>query len=192
MRVRCSALVRACALAGAVGLTAVAASRAQQAPPLREPDVFYMPTPDRVVDAMLSVAGVTANDVVYDLGSGDGRIPITAARVYGARGVGIDIDPARIAEANQNARAAGVADKVRFRNEDLFEADISEATVVTLFLKPSLNIKLLPKLNKELKPGTRVVSHRWEMKDVAGREYLPKQKLLVEGSAIYFWTIPIE
>ena len=106
-------------------------------------------------------------------GSGDGRIPMTAAKVYGARGVGIDIDPERIREANANAQAAGVSGRVTFLTQDLFTTDISEATVVTLFLTPSLNIKLLPKLNKELRPGTRVVSHRWEMKDVAGREYKP-------------------
>jgi SAM-dependent methyltransferase len=154
-------------------------------------DVFYMPTPQTVVDAMLKMARVTADDVIYDLGSGDGRIPITAARLYGARGVGIDIDPVRTTEGKANALAAGVADRVQFRTEDLFEADIHEATVVTLFLTPSLNIKLLPKLNRELKPGTRIVSHRWEMKDVAGYEYQPAQKQLVDGSNVYVWTIPI-
>jgi SAM-dependent methyltransferase len=157
-----------------------------------KPDVIYMPTPERVVDAMLEMARVTAADVVYDLGSGDGRIPIAAARTYGARGVGIDIDPERIAEANQNARTAGVTRTVKFLQQDLFTADISEATVVTLFLTPSLNIKLLPKLNRELGPGTRIVSHRWEMKDVAGYEYLPDEKRLVEGSNVYLWTIPIQ
>ena len=178
------------ACAAVVGATAsVATQRAQES---REPDVFYMPTPQRVVDAMLKIAGVTSSDVVYDLGSGDGRIPITAAKVYGARGVGIDIDPERISEANANARAAGLTGKVQFLREDLFKADISAATVVTLFLKPSLNTALLPKLNKELKPGTRVVSHRWEMKDLAGREFLPKEKLLVDGSNVYLWTIPIQ
>jgi precorrin-6B methylase 2 len=177
--------------AALVGATASAATRPAQVE-RRKPDVIYMPTPQTVVEAMLKVAGVTSSDVVYDLGSGDGRIPITAAKVYGARGVGIDIDPERISEANANARTAGVTDKVRFLNEDLFKADISAATVVTLFLTPSLNISLLPKLNRELKPGTRIVSHRWEMKDVAGREYLPLQKLLVDGSNVYLWTIPIQ
>ena len=157
----------------------------------RKPDVIYMPTPERVVEAMLRIAKVTASDVVYDLGSGDGRIPITAARVYGARGVGIDIDPALIAEANRNAREAGVTDRVTFRNEDLFTADIRDATVVTLFLTPSLNIALLPKLNRELRPGTRIVSHRWEMKDMGGHEYLPLEKQLVEGSNVYLWRIPL-
>jgi tRNA A58 N-methylase Trm61 len=158
----------------------------------RKPDVIFMPTPDPIVEAMLKMAGVTAGDVVYDLGSGDGRIPIAAAKIFGARGVGIDIDPERTAEAKANARAAGVSNNVTFLTADLFESDIGEATVVTLFLTPSLNITLLPKLNRELKPGTRVVSHRWEMKDVAGREYLPDQKALVQGSNVYLWTIPID
>jgi SAM-dependent methyltransferase len=166
--------------------------RAAQTPATTGPDVFYMPTPQGVVDVMLKLAEVTSRDVVYDLGSGDGRIPITAAKVYGARGVGIDIDPALIQEATANARAAGVAGRVTFLKQDLFTADISEATVVTLFLKPSLNTKLLPKLNRELKPGTRVVSHRWEMKDALGREFQPVHKLLVEGSNVYVWTIPIQ
>lgn len=156
-----------------------------------KPDVFYMPTPQAVVDAMLKMARVSSADVVYDLGSGDGRIPITAARMFGARGVGIDIDPERTAEARANAKQAGVSDKVEFVTADLFETDISQATVVTLFLTPSLNIRLLPKLNRELRPGTRVVSHRWEMKDVAGYEYIPSQKQLVDGSNVYVWTIPI-
>ena len=114
---------------------------------LRSPDVIFVPTPQEVVDAMLKLAKVGANDVVYDLGSGDGRIPITAAKTYGARGVGIDIDPQRIKEATENLKAAGVGDKVRFLNQDLFTTNISEATVVTLYLLPSLNLKLMPKLN---------------------------------------------
>src|ERR1044071_8265229 len=131
---------------------------AQQAPaPTRTPDVIFVPTPQEVVDAMLKVAKVTKNDVVYDLGSGDGRIPITAAKTYGARGVGIDIDPQRIKEANENLKNAGVGDRVKFLNQDLFTTDISEATVVTLYLLPSLNLKLLPILNQQLKPGTRIV-----------------------------------
>jgi SAM-dependent methyltransferase len=156
-------------------------------------DVIYVPTRQAVVDGMLKAAKVTAKDVVYDLGSGDGRIPITAAKAYGARGVGIDIDPQRIAEANANAKEAGVTDKVKFLNQDLFTTDISEATVVTLYLLPSLNIKLLPKLNKELKPGTRIVSHQFEMREqeAGGYEYQPEQKLTIDGSPVYVWTIPI-
>jgi cyclopropane fatty-acyl-phospholipid synthase-like methyltransferase len=157
-----------------------------------KPDVFYVPTPQVIVDALLKMANVTSADVVYDLGSGDGRIPVTAARVYGARAVGIDIDPQRIREANENARVAGVTDRVQFITGDLFTADIGEATVVTLYLTPSLNTRLLPKLNKELKPGTRVVSHRFEMRNALGMEYPPAQKLLVDGNNIYLWTTPIE
>jgi len=160
--------------------------------PARKPDVFYAPTPQEVVDAMLTAVKVTSRDVIYDLGSGDGRIPITAARVYGASGVGIDIDPALVKEATANAKKAGVADKVRFLVQDLFETDIRPATVVSLYLTPFLNFKLLPKLNKELRAGTRVVSHQWEMKDPADQyEYLPEQKLVVGNSFIYVWTIPI-
>ena len=136
---------------------------------------------------MLKLAKVTKNDVVYDLGSGDGRIPITAAKTYGARAVGIDIDPMRIKEANENLKAAGVGDRVKFLNQDLFTANISEATVVTLYLLPTLNLKLLPKLNKELKPGTRVVSHAFDF----GEKAPAIEKMNVNGRTIYLWTIPI-
>lgn len=153
--------------------------------PARKPDVFYVPTPQTVVDAMLRMAQVTDKDVVYDLGCGDGRIPITAAVKYGARGVGIDIDPTRIEEANENAKAAGVTGKVRFVTQDLFESDVSDATVVTLYLLPSLNEKLMPKLKKELKPGTRIVSHAFDM----GASWPPERTEQVEGKTIYFWTI---
>lgn len=160
--------------------------------PARKPDVFYAPTPQEVVDGMLEAVKITSSDVIYDLGSGDGRIPITAARVYGARGVGIELDPALVKEATANAKKAGVADKVRFLVQDLFKTDIRAATVVSLYLTPFLNFKLLPKLNNELKPGTRVVSHQWEMKDPTDHyEYLPEQKLVVGNSFIYVWTIPI-
>jgi predicted RNA methylase len=160
---------------------------AQQPAQLRSPDVIFVPTPQEVVDAMLKLAKVGPNDVVYDLGSGDGRIPITAAKTYGARGVGIDIDPQRIREATENLKTAGVGDKVKFLNQDLFTTPIGEATVVTLYLLPSLNLKLLPKLNAELKPGTRVVSHAFDMGDIK-----PQQTLNVNGRTIYFWTIPIK
>jgi predicted RNA methylase len=163
----------------------VVPSSAQQAP-LRSPDVIFVPTPQEVVDAMLKLAKVTKNDVVYDLGSGDGRIPITAAKTYGARGVGIDIDPQRIKEATENLKNAGVGDRVKFLNQDLFTTDISEATVVTLYLLPSLNLKLMPKLNKELKPGTRIVSHAFDMGDAK-----PIETLNVNGRTVYFWTTPI-
>jgi precorrin-6B methylase 2 len=153
--------------------------------PTRTPDVIFVPTPEEVVDAMLNVAKVTKNDVVYDLGCGDGRIVIAAAQKYGARGVGIDLDPQRIEEANANAAKAGVTDRVKFIQGDLFTADISPATVVTLYLLPSLNVKLMPKLMKDLKPGTRIVSHAFDMGD-----WKPEQTLEVDGRRVYFWTIP--
>ena len=162
-------------------------SSAQAPAPLRSPDVIFVPTPQEVVDAMLKLAKVSANDVVYDLGSGDGRIPITAARTYGARGVGIDIDPQRIKEATENLKTSGMGDKVRFLNQDLFTTSISEATVVTLYLLPSLNLKVMPKLNAELKPGTRVVSHAFDMGDIK-----PQQTQNVNGRTIYLWTVPIK
>ena len=161
-----------------------AAAAPAQAPKLREPDVIYVPTPQNVVEAMLKMANVTAKDVVYDLGSGDGRIPITAAQKYGARGLGIDINPERIKEANANLAKANVGDKVRFLNQDLFETDLSPATVITLYLLPSLNQKLIPKL-KALKPGTRIVSHSFDM----GTEWPPEKTEDVEGRMIYYWTI---
>ena len=151
---------------------------------LRDPDVIYVPTPQNVVDAMLKMANVTAKDVVYDLGSGDGRIPITAAEKYGASGVGIDINPERIKEANANLAKSKAGDKVRFLNQDLFETDLSPATVITLYLLPSLNQKLIPKL-KQLKPGTRIVSHSFDM----GTDWPPEKTEDVQGRMIYYWTI---
>ncbi len=157
-----------------------------QSKPLRSPDVIYVPTPPEVVDAMLKVAKVRQGDVLYDLGSGDGRIPITAAQKFNvARATGIEINPERIQEAEQNLKTSGVSDRVRFRNEDLFEANFSDATVITLYLLPALNVKLLPKLLKELKPGTRIVSHAFAMGD-----WRPEQTLDIGGRAVYFWTIP--
>jgi predicted O-methyltransferase YrrM len=168
----------------------VAESTSQEQPSagrqLRSPDVVYVPTPYEAVDAMLKVAKVGKNDVVYDLGSGDGRIAIMAVQKYNAaRAVGIDINPERIREAEANLKTAGVGDRVRFLNEDLFEANISEATVVTLYLLPSLNLKLLPKLLAELKPGTRIVSHSFDM-----GSWKPQQTVKAAGSTVYFWTIP--
>lgn len=130
--------------------------------PERQPDVIFVPTPTEVVDAMLVLAGVRDGDVLYDLGSGDGRIPIAAAKKFKLRAVGIDIDPQRIREANANARSNGVTSEVTFRNEDLFKSNFSDATVVTLYLLPSLNEKLMPKL-KQLRPGTRIASHAFLM-----------------------------
>lgn len=148
-------------------------------------DVPYVPTPQNVVDEMLKMAAVTKNDVVYDLGCGDGRIVITAAKQYGARGVGVDIDPERIKESNENARKAGVTDRVKFVQGDLFNVDLKDATVVTLYLLPEINLKLRPKLFKELKPGTRVVSHAFDMDD-----WRPERTVRVDGRTIFYWTIP--
>jgi len=162
----------------------VVPAAAQQAGRLRDPDVIYVPTPQEVVDAMLTLANVTATDVVYDLGSGDGRIPITAAQKFGAKAVGIDINPERIKEANENLAKTNVGNKVKFLNQDLFETDLSEATVITLYLLPSLNQKLMPTL-KQLKPGTRIVSHSFDM----GTEWPPEKTQDVNGRTIYYWTI---
>jgi SAM-dependent methyltransferase len=138
---------------------------AQSAKPARTPDVPYVPTTEKAVEEMLKLAGVKKNDIVYDLGCGDGRIVVAAAKTFGARGVGIDINPERIKEAKENARKAGVEHLVRFEENDLFEADIKEATVVTLFLLPQINLKLKPKLMSDLRPGTRVVSNTFDMGD---------------------------
>lgn len=157
-----------------------------QSPKPPVPDVIYVPTPQAVVDAMLDLAQVTKDDTVYDLGSGDGRIVITAAKKYGARGVGIEIDPALVRTATENAAAAGVADRVRFVTGDLYAADISPATVVTLYLLQSINERLRPKLVRELRPGARVVSHVFNM----GPEWPPQKSLTVGASPVYLWTIP--
>jgi ribosomal protein L11 methylase PrmA len=151
----------------------------------REPDVIYVPTPQELVEDMLRLADVKRGDVLYDLGSGDGRIPVTAAKKYGIRAVGIDIDPERIREAHANARRRGVAKLVTFRQQDLFTADFREATVVTLYLLPDLNLKLRPQLLQQLRPGTRVVSHQFDMGD-----WKPDKTLESNGRTVYFWVIP--
>lgn len=157
----------------------------QQEQPARKPDVPYVPTPQPVVDKMLDMAKVGKGDVVYDLGCGDGRIVITAARERGARGVGIDLNPERIAEAKANAASAGVTDKVKFMVGDLFTADFSEASVVTLYLLPDVNRALRPQLWKQLKVGTRVVSHDFDM----GPEWPPEKVERIGSKTIYYWTI---
>jgi SAM-dependent methyltransferase len=179
-----------CSLAGAVLFTAIAA--AQSAPPLQK-DVPYVPTTPEAVQAMLKLADVKKTDVVYDLGCGDGRIVIAAAKTYGARGVGIDIDPERIKEAKENARKEGVEALVRFEENDLFKADIHEASVVTLFLLNSVNLRLRPKLLADLKPGTRIVSNTFDMDD-----WKPEKEANVGSDDdmgylshhLYFWVVP--
>jgi len=158
-----------------------------QRAPLRVPDVRYDPSTPEHVRAMLELARVTKRDVVYDLGSGDGRLVIAAAKAYGARGVGIEIDPKLIDEANASAQTAGVGRLVEFRNQDLFAADIRKATVVMLYLWPSVNLKLRPKLWRELKPGTRVVSNSHDMGD-----WKPEKTIKADGHFIYLWRISEE
>ena len=165
--------------------TACSAPAEPTAAATKEPDVIYVPTPQPVVEAMLKLAQVKKGDVLYDLGSGDGRIPITAAQRHGIRAVGIDIDPERIAEAKANAEKAGVTKLVTFRNQDLFTTDFSEASVVTLYLLESLNAKLRPKLLAQLKPGSRIVSHAFTMGD-----WKPEKVETVNGSTILLWTVP--
>ena len=171
-------------LAAVVSVLPIAAQAPAQAP-LRRPDIHWVPTPPAVVDAMLKLADVKPTDVVYDLGCGDGIIVTTAAQKYGARAVGIDIDPQRVKEATERAQKMGVSDKVEIRQGDLFEADINDATVVTLYLLQSLNVKLMPKLKKELKPGTRVVSQSFSM----GEEWPAEKTVDVDGRPVYLWTI---
>lgn len=157
--------------------------------PSRAPDVVYVPTPDVVIEKMFELAKVTKDDVVYDLGSGDGRIVITAAQKFGTRGVGVEIRPDLVQKARQNAQKAGVSDRVEFLQQDLFQTDLREATVVTLYLLPHLNLKLRSRLFEQLKPGSRVVSHDYHMGD-----WKPERVVEVEGPrrihTIYSWVIP--
>jgi SAM-dependent methyltransferase len=166
---------------------------AQTAQLKHDPDVPYVPTTEEAVTAMLKLADVKSTDIVYDLGCGDGRIVIAAAKEYGSHGVGIDINPERIAEAKENAKKAGVANLVRFEENDLFDADIHEASVVTLFLLSSVNLKLRPKLLSDLKPGTRIVSNTFDMGD-----WKPDKELRVgdpvQGFSLsrklFLWIVP--
>jgi SAM-dependent methyltransferase len=184
-------------------LLSVVSTMAQQAlkPLEKKPEVPYMPTHEKVVAEMLKVAKVGKNDILYDLGSGDGRIVITAAKNFGTRGVGVDIDPALVRDARENAIKAGVADRVKFLQQDLFETDISEATVVTLYLLPEVNRRLRPKLLSDLKPGTRVVSHNHDMGDWAPLKTLklrvPQDIVfktlnmrVLQEHTIYYWVVP--
>ncbi|MBI2686453.1 MAG: methyltransferase domain-containing protein [Acidobacteria bacterium] len=174
-------------------LAAIPALIAQE-PKRRQPDVPYVPTTEAAVREMLKLAKVQKSDIVYDLGCGDGRIVITAAKEYGTKGVGIDIDPQRIKEAKENARKAGVEHLVRFEEKDLFVADFSEATVVTLFLLPRINLQLKPKLLKDLKPGTRVVSNTFDMGDWKAEKEVNLGESDDEYTGLsqkfFLWTIP--
>jgi len=150
-----------------------------------ELDVPYVPTPQIVVEEMLKLAEVKAGDIVYDLGCGDGRIIITAAKKYGAKGIGVDLNPLRIEEANENARKAKVEDKVTFVEGDLFNFDFSKADVLTLYLLPEVNLKIKPKILAEMKPGSRVVSHAFSMGD-----WEPDNQITVDEKTVYLWIIP--
>jgi SAM-dependent methyltransferase len=178
----------------AVALLSAGVLAAQSSKPIREPDVPYVPTTEQAVEEMLKLAKVTKSDVVYDLGCGDGRIVIAAAKKYGARGVGIDINPVRIGEAKENAKRAGVENLVRFEENDLFKADIHEATVVSLFLLPNINLKLRPKLLQDLKPGTRVVSNTFDMGDWKAEQESQLSDSDEGYSSLshkfFLWTIP--
>jgi len=177
--------VFAATLAGAAAPRPAAADDAKKP----EIEVPFVPTNEKVVEAMLKMASVKKGDVVYDLGCGDGRIVIAAAKEFGARGVGVDLDPQRIREAQANAVRAGVADRVTFRVQDIFDTDIQPATVVTLFLSPDLNARLRPKLTSQLKPGSRIVSHRYGIGD-----WVPErtETLAVRGTRnhIFLWRVP--
>ena len=171
-----------------VGATLLLASplvSTQGAAPARRPDVRFLATPQNIVDAMLELAQVTPADVVYDLGSGDGRIPITAARTFGARGVGVELDPRLVAESEARARREGVDGRVRFVTGDLFEADLHDATVVTLFLLPWMNMDLIPKFRSQLRAGARIVAHHFAMGDA----WPPDESRDVNGLEIHLWRI---
>jgi SAM-dependent methyltransferase len=173
----------------ATTLVRPAAASAQVSGAGKPAETPYVATPEPVVAAMLKMANVTRADVVYDLGSGDGRVVITAARDFGARGMGVEIDPALVAEARENARRARVTERVRFVQQDLFDVDISEATVVTLYLLPEVNLRLRPKLLRELRPGTRIVSHRYDLGD-----WPPVKTVQVSVDGVhhwvYYWIVP--
>jgi len=175
--------VRLLALLWVVGLPGVAGCVHPRA------DVPYVQTPHEVVAQMLRLAGVSRNDVVYDLGSGDGRLVIAAARDFGARGVGVEIDPRLVARSVESARRAGVGDRVTFREQDLFQTDLADATVVTLYLSPALNLRLRPKLLRELRAGARIVSHDFDMGD-----WPPARALRIDvrerASQVYLWVVP--
>lgn len=156
----------------------------------RKPDIGYLPTAREIVAVMLALAKVGEGDVLYDLGSGDGRIAIAAAQRFGVRGVGIDIDPQRIQEANANAREAGVGDRVEFRQQDLFESDFRKATVICLYLLPHLNLRLRPQLFDQLQPGTRIVSRDFDMGD--WEPALAIELQVPEETILYYWEIPAE
>jgi hypothetical protein len=179
---RRSAILGAAALVAAPAIIRRADAQTEPTPRL---DVPFVPTPQLVVDKMLELAKVQKTDFLIDLGSGDGRIPVTAAQRFGVKALGVDINPQRIKEANERAQAAGVTNLVEFRQEDLFQTDISKADVLTMYLLPSVNLKLKPKILSDMKPGSRVVSHAFNMGD-----WTPEQEVTVDGRTVLLWTVP--
>jgi ribosomal protein L11 methylase PrmA len=178
-------LLAVLAMAGTAGLALLDRPASAQGSGLKPLDVIYVPTSPQAVREMLTVAKVGPKDVVYDLGSGDGRIVIAAVKDFGARkGVGIELDPVRIREAEENARAAGVSDRVEFRRDDLFDVDLNDATVIAMYLLPELNLKLMPKL-RALRPGTRIVSHNYGFGDA----WKPDQSISLVTDLVLFWTV---
>jgi ubiquinone/menaquinone biosynthesis C-methylase UbiE len=192
---RFGSLAMAMMLVAASGFI-VAITHAADEKPERRPDVIYVPTPQAVVDKMLEMAEVKEGDIVYDLGCGDGRIVVTAAKKYGVKSLGVDIDPQRVKESNANVKAANVEHLVTIRQADIFTLDLSEATVVTLYLLPDLNVKLMPQLRK-LKPGARIVSHDFDMKgakpvEVHRMSAGDGQESYRSEHTIYKWVVPWE
>jgi SAM-dependent methyltransferase len=171
-------------LALAAALLAMGPAPGAAQPPARQPDIYFAATPQPIVEAMLRLAAVGPSDVVYDLGSGDGRFVVIAAQQFGARGVGIEIQPQLVARSREIAREGGVADRVRFVEGDFFEADLSDATVVTMWLTDSIGAELAPKLRRELKPGSRIVSHQFHLGD-----WPPDQTVIVDGERLFLWRV---
>jgi precorrin-6B methylase 2 len=190
MRMRIAALLLAALVVGPLATTRASAQTPPVPPapaPARAPDVIFVPTPAEVVKGMLDLAKVTKNDLVIDLGCGDGGIVVAAARDFGARSIGVDIDPVRVKEARDNIAKNNVGDRAKIIQGDLFEADIKDANVITLYLLPRLNEKLKPKLWRDLKVGSRVVSNSFDMGD-----WKPDQTIDVDGRTVYLWTIKPE
>jgi predicted RNA methylase len=182
-----------CAVAIAINFTGIVKAAEEKAEP-KKPDVIYVPTPHKVVERMLELAEVKKGDVVYDLGCGDGRIVVAAAKKYGVKAVGFDIDPQRVKEANANVKAAGVEHLVTIKQADIFTLDLSEASVITLYLLPDLNVKLMPQLSK-MKPGSRIVSHDFDMrgaKPVKVETITTKEDDYESSHTIYKWVIPLQ
>ena len=186
-------LLPCCLIVAAAGLCALplAYGQGQEQKPAREPDVIYVPTPQEVVDKMLALADVRPGEIVYDLGCGDGRIPVTAAKKYGVRAWGFDINPVRVRESLENVEKNKVKDRVTIKLQDIFELDLSKADVVTLYLLPQLNVKLIPQLDK-LKPGCRIVSHDFNMEGVRPKRELTYTPPGNREHRIYLWVTPLE